>query len=241
MRRSRDRLLVLGLVTSLSMAGCAGSSKGSDGPAPMVGVIGSSLQASNAQFTLVQVIPDPDKSVVTTVLTALNTSNRAVDLSNLLVISLLSDAAGHTYTPDAHSDVVVPQCAGAGFVTPIAPGQTVNGCEYFSVRPGAAPAQLELLVKPTLRWRIANEPAPGTRGLGNGTGAGTGTGTGSGTGTGTGSGTGTGTGSGTGTGTGTGTGPATTHPPHAPHPKKVKKPKVKKIKTPKVKVRKPKR
>src|ERR1700683_246354 len=135
---------------------------------------------------------EPTKERRPPVRAALTTPGRAVDLSNLSVISLLSDAAGHTYTPDAHSDVVVPQCAGAGFVAPIAPGQTVNGCEYFSVRPGAAPAQLELLVKPTLRWRIANEPAPGSAGLGT-SGTGTGTGTGSGTGTGTGSGTGTGT------------------------------------------------
>ncbi len=239
MRRTRDRLLVLLLVTSLSIAGCAASNT-SDRPPPMVGAIGSTLQASDAQFTLVQVIPDPTKNVVTTVLTALNTSSRAVNLSNLSVISLLSDVAGHTYTPDAGSGVVVPQCAGPGFAAPIAPGKAVQGCEYFTVRPRAAPAQLELLVKPTLRWRIANEPAPGSQGLGNsGTGTGTGTGSGTGTGTGTGSGTGTGTGTGSGTGTGTGTGPVAKHPA-TPHPKK-KKTKVKKVKKVKVKVKKPKK
>jgi hypothetical protein len=238
MRRTRDRLLVLLLVTSLTIAGCAAASTTSDRPPPMVGAIGSMLQASDADFTLVQVIPDPTKNVVTTVLMALNTSSRPLNLSNLSVISLLSDSAGHTYSPDASSSVVVPQCAGPGFAAPIAPGTSVQGCEYFTVRPKAAPAQLELLVKPTLRWRIANEPAPGSKGLGN-SGTGTGTGTGSGTGTGTGTGSGTGTGTGSGTGTGTGTGPVAKHP-SAPHPKK-KKVKVKKPKKVKVKVKKAKK
>jgi hypothetical protein len=220
MRRPQDRLLVIILVVSLSVAGCSGTSGAAKPPPRTVGTLGSTLQADGAQYTLDQVVQDPTQMVVAVVLTAHNTSRASAQFGNLSVTSLVSDATGRTYTSDPSSRAIVQQCEQGGFFTPVAPGQSQQGCEFFTVPPGTVPVQLELLVHPTLRWQLTSAPPPGTVHPGTGTG--------------------TGTGSGTGTATGAGPGPVKKkHHPHARHPKKPKAKKVKAKVKPKVKAKRP--
>ena len=64
-----------------------------------------------------------------------------------------------------------PSCRGARdrSVRALAPGQSARGCVFFQVPAGAAPAQLELLVRPTLRWRLSSAPLPSVGNTGTGT------------------------------------------------------------------------
>ena len=136
-------------------------------PLPTVGKLGSTLQASSAQFTLDQVFSDADHKVVVVILTALNTSNVSADYSNLSVITLMSDTTGHSYSPDPNSPAVEQQCDQGGFFTPVAPGQSQRGCEFFPCRPGVpgatrAPGAPHLAMGPGAR-PTAHHPEPGRR------------------------------------------------------------------------------
>ena len=235
MLRTGHRPLAVLLAVSLGVAGCTAPPKAA--PLPTSGGVGSTLQAVGAQFTLDQVIPSPSQQLVTTVITVANTSSAVADFSGLSIKFLLSDVAGHSYTPNPSSAAFVAECVGSLLSAPIPAGQTAKDCEYFQVPAGAVAAQLELLVQPTLRWSIAGAVPPGTTTPGTGTG--TGTGTGPGTGTGTGVGAGSGTAPGTGTGTGTGVRTTTVGPVKKKHPGHHPKPRVKKPKVPKVKRVKP--
>ena len=182
MRAGRDRwLAALALGSAaLALSACQGSA-----PVSTTGGVGATLAAADGQYTLTNVVSEPDQDVVAAELSVRNTTAVVKRYSMLGVVSLLSDSTGRSHSPESNPDALVPGCGGTGFALPLPPGGTQQGCEYFSVPRGATPARLELLVRPTLHWTIGHfeqgvggvSTTIGSTGQGSGKGSGTGSGT----------------------------------------------------------------